>query len=60
MALITVPPTAADIAIARLIASRTTPPTEEAAGFFTWGADAHVLGALTAAWWLYTRGESNP
>jgi membrane-associated phospholipid phosphatase len=58
MALITVPPTAADIAIARLIASRTTPPTEEAAGFLTWGADEHVLSALTAAWWRYTRGES--
>jgi membrane-associated phospholipid phosphatase len=58
MALITVPPTAADIAIAKTIASRTTPPTEEVAGFLTWGADEHVLSALAATWWLYTRGEN--
>jgi undecaprenyl-diphosphatase len=59
MALITVPPTAADVAIARFIASRTTPPAEEVAGFLTWGADEHVLSALTATWWLYTRGEND-
>ena len=58
MALITVPPTTADVAIANIIASHTTPPTEKVAGFLTWGADEHVLGALTAAWWLYSRGES--
>jgi undecaprenyl-diphosphatase len=58
MALMTVSPTTADIAIANFIASRTTPPTEEAAGILTWGADEHVLSALTAAWWLYTRGKS--
>ena len=56
---ITVPPTAADVAIARFIASRTTPPAEEVAGFLTWGADEHVLSALTATWWLYTRGEND-
>jgi undecaprenyl-diphosphatase len=59
MALITVPPTAADVAIAKIIASRTTPPAEGIiAEFLTWGADEHVLSALTAAWWLYTRGGS--
>jgi undecaprenyl-diphosphatase len=57
MALITVSPTAADIAIANFIASRTNPPVEEVSEFLTWGADEHVLGALTAAWWLYTRGK---
>lgn len=58
MALMTIPPTAADIAIANFIATHTDPPAEEVAGFLTWAADEHVLGALTAAWWLYTRRES--
>jgi undecaprenyl-diphosphatase len=58
MALITVRPTAADVAIANSIAARTNPPTEEVAGVLTWGADEHVLCALTAAWWLYTRRQS--
>jgi membrane-associated phospholipid phosphatase len=58
MALISVPPTAADVAIANFIASRTDPLAEKLAGFLTWGADEHVLGALTAAWWLYTRRKS--
>lgn len=58
MALITVPPTAADVAIAKIIASRTDPPAEQVAGLLTWGADEHVLNALAAAWWLYTRRAS--
>jgi undecaprenyl-diphosphatase len=60
MALITVRPTATDVAIANSIAARTNPPTEEVAGALTWGADEHVLCALTAAWWLYTRNQSRP
>ena len=57
MALITVRPTAPDIAIANVIAAHTNPPTEEAAQALTWGADEHILLALTAAWWLYSRGQ---
>jgi undecaprenyl-diphosphatase len=57
MALITVRPTAADIAIANAIAAYTDPPAEAVAKTLTWGADEHVLLALTAAWWLYSRGQ---
>jgi membrane-associated phospholipid phosphatase len=60
MALITVRPTASDVAIARSIASHTNPPTEEAAEILAWGADEHVLCAVTAAWWLYTRNQNRP
>ena len=60
MALVTVRPTAADVAIANSIASHTNPPTEEAAEVLTWGADEHILCALTAAWWLCTRHQSRP
>jgi membrane-associated phospholipid phosphatase len=55
MALVAVRPTAADIAIANAIAANTNPPTEETAQALTWGADEHILLALTAAWWLYSR-----
>jgi undecaprenyl-diphosphatase len=57
MALLSVRPTAADIAIANAIAAHTTPPTEHVAQAVTWGADEHVLLVLTAAWWLYARGQ---
>ena len=60
MALATVRPTPADVAIANAIASHTNPPTEEVAGAVTWGADEHVLSALAAAWGLYTGGQSRP
>jgi membrane-associated phospholipid phosphatase len=60
MALITVRPTAVDVAIANFIATHTNPPTEEAAGVLTWGADEHILCGLTAAWWLYTRNQTRP
>jgi membrane-associated phospholipid phosphatase len=58
MALITVRPTATDIAIANVIAAHTNPPTEKTAEVLTWGADEHLLVALTAGWWLTTRGQS--
>jgi len=57
MALITVRPTAADVAIAGWIAAHTNPPTEEVAEALTWGADGHVLCGVVAAWWLYTRRQ---
>jgi membrane-associated phospholipid phosphatase len=60
MALITIRPTAADVAIANFIATHTNPPAEEAAGVLTWGADERILCGLTAAWWLYTRNQNRP
>jgi membrane-associated phospholipid phosphatase len=57
MALITVRPTAIDIKIANAIATYTDAPTEETAKALTWGADEHVLMALAAAWWLYSRTQ---
>jgi membrane-associated phospholipid phosphatase len=57
MALITVRPTATDIAIANMIAAHTNPPTDKTSEILTWGADEHILLALTAGWWLYTRGQ---
>lgn len=60
MALVNVRPTAADIATANAIAAHTDPSAEEVAGFVTWGADEHILNALAAGWWLYSRGQSRP
>ena len=57
MAIFTIPPTAADIRIANAIAAHTDVPAEETAEVLTWGADEHVLTALTAAWWVYSRGQ---
>jgi undecaprenyl-diphosphatase len=57
MALVTVRPTNADIAIANAIAAHTNPPAEEVAEALTWGADEHVLLAAAAAWWLYSRSQ---
>src|SRR6185437_1049358 len=59
MALITVRPTAADVAIANYVAAHTSPPTEEVAEALTWGADGHVLCAVIAAWWIYTRPKDH-
>jgi membrane-associated phospholipid phosphatase len=58
MALVTVHPTAADIAIANAIAAHTTPSAEKVAKTLTWGADEHLLLAATAAWWIYSRGQT--
>jgi undecaprenyl-diphosphatase len=60
MALVTVRPTTADIAIANSIASHTNPPTEKVAGIVTWGADEHILSALAIGWWLYARRQNRP
>lgn len=56
MALVTVRPTAADVAIANAIAAHTTPSAEKAAQALTWGADEHLLLAAAGAWWIYSRG----
>ncbi|WP_441234419.1 phosphatase PAP2 family protein [Bradyrhizobium sp. 930_D9_N1_4] len=55
MALVTVKPTQIDVAIANGIADHTNPELEQTAEALTWGADEHVLLALAAAGWLYTR-----
>lgn len=55
MALVTVKPTRIDVAIANEIADHTDAEIEETAEALTWGGDEHVLLALAAAGWLYTR-----
>ncbi|MCP3406262.1 phosphatase PAP2 family protein [Bradyrhizobium sp. CCGB01] len=55
MALVAVKPTRIDIAIADEIADHTNSELEQTAEALTWGADEHVLLALAAAGWLYTR-----
>ena len=55
MALVTVKPTRIDKAISNEIAHHTNSEFEHAAQAMTWGADEHVLVALAAAGWLYTR-----
>jgi membrane-associated phospholipid phosphatase len=50
-------PTTSDIQIANAVAKYTSPGTERAAGWLSWGADEHVLLALAAGWWLYCRGR---
>jgi membrane-associated phospholipid phosphatase len=58
MALITVRPTTADVAIANYVATHTDPPIEGIAEAVTWGADERVLCVATAAFWLLTRGRA--
>ena len=53
----TICPTAPDVRIAKAIAAHTDPPAERTAEVLTWGADEHVLIALAAAWWLYSRNQ---
>jgi membrane-associated phospholipid phosphatase len=58
MGLYRIPPTRADIAIANTISRYTTPDTERAAQFVTFGADENLLLALAAGWWVYCRNKS--
>jgi hypothetical protein len=58
MAPVRVPPTQLDVSIANMIARHAGRQTEKAAGLLTWGADEHILCALAAGWWLYSR-QSN-
>ena len=55
MAPIRVRPTRADITVANAISRHTGRKTEKTAGLLTWGADEHILCALAAGWWLYSR-----
>jgi hypothetical protein len=57
MALMTVRPTAFDVAVANEISSHTGPRTEQAAEVLTWGADEHILCALAAGWWICARNK---
>jgi hypothetical protein len=43
-----IPPTTSDIQIANIVAEYTSPRTERAAEWLTWGADEHVLLAIAA------------
>lgn len=58
MALVTIRPTNADVAIANAISAHTGPRTEKIAEAATWGADEHILCALALGYWLYTRNRS--
>src|SRR4051794_24092257 len=58
MALFTVSPTSADVALAKEIAAHTGARIEAVAGALTWGADEHVLCTLALAWWLSRRNKS--
>lgn len=53
MALLTIPPTAADKDIANAIAAHTTADIERTARVMTWGADEKVLLAVAIGAWLY-------
>jgi hypothetical protein len=55
MARVRVPPTRSDVSIANMIARHTGRKTEKTAELLTWGADEHILCALAAGWWLYSR-----
>ena len=57
MAIFIIRPTNADITIANAIAAHTDVPAEQTAEVLTWGADEHVLMALAAGWWIYSRGQ---
>ena len=57
MAIVTVPPTQLDIAVAKTIAAHTGPRIERIAQLLTWGADEHILCALAAGWWLFCRSK---
>jgi undecaprenyl-diphosphatase len=57
MTAITVRPTRTDVRIANAISAHTGRSIEHAAEYVTWGADEHVLTALAAGWWFYTRGR---
>jgi undecaprenyl-diphosphatase len=60
MALATVKPTRPDIAIANEIAAHTNPGTEHVAQALTWGADEHVLLALSVVGWLCAQARRSP
>jgi hypothetical protein len=57
---VTIRPTEADVAIARIVARKTGPAPERLARALTWGADEKVLLALTAIGWLASRGAGEP
>src|SRR4051794_24331532 len=58
MAPIRVRPTRADVSIANAISDHTGPATQRTAEFLTWGADEHIVCALAAGWWLYSRNRN--
>lgn len=57
MAFATVKPTKLDVAIANEIADHVSPGVERAAQTLTWGADEHLLLALSIGGWLYAHSR---
>jgi undecaprenyl-diphosphatase len=57
---IDIPPTGADVAIARAMARNTAPLPDQIARALTWGADEKVLLVLAAVVWLASRGRGGP
>jgi membrane-associated phospholipid phosphatase len=53
---ISLPPTRADLAVARACARHVTPGLERTLQTLTWAADEKVILAGTAAFWIGTRG----
>lgn len=48
-----------DIKIANTVAAHTGPRMEKASEVLIWGADEHVLCALAAGWWMYSRNKDS-
>ncbi|UVO27280.1 phosphatase PAP2 family protein [Bradyrhizobium arachidis] len=57
MALVTVKPTRVDVAVADEISAHVSPGVEHAAQTLTWGADEHLLLAVSIAGWLYAHSR---
>jgi len=57
MAFVTVKPTSVDVAVANQISAHVAPEVERAAQALTWGADEHLLLALSMAGWLYAHSR---
>ena len=55
---IRVRPTRADVSIANAISHHTGRLTESVAEVATWGADEHIICALAAGWWVYSRNRN--
>jgi membrane-associated phospholipid phosphatase len=52
------PPTTADVVVAKAAARYTNPPIQKLARTITWAADGKVLCALSAVFWVLSRGGS--
>ena len=55
MSLVSLPPTAADLAVARAAARHASTREETTLRVVTWAADEHLVCAAAAAFWIYGR-----